>query len=70
MRTEAEIRQSIDWLEKSIAFYPSDIPEKDFRYVIGALRGQIDILLWVLGEPTKWDTIHEAMKLRYTPPQS
>ncbi len=60
MRTEAEIRQTIDWLRHAITIQmPPDCEEA--RWVIGSMRGQIDCLLWALGEPNGWDAAHKMM---------
>ncbi len=53
MKTEAEIRQTIDWLRHAITVQMSPPPlDEESRYVIRAMRGQIDCLLWTFGEPT------------------
>lgn len=63
MRSEAEIRQVIEWLEhgKSIM----DPGTEEGRAIIGAMAGQIDVLKWALGEPTDWDKVHKAMVERH-----
>jgi len=63
MRTEQEIRQTIDWLHHAISIHCGT--DKETRYIVGGIQGQIDVLLWALGEPNNWDCVYAAMALRH-----
>lgn len=63
MRTEAQIRQCIDWLHNAVSIH--DPNDEEGRFIIGSIRGQIDILLWTLGEPNNWDKVYAEMVYRH-----